>query len=310
MPSLQDLNRLRILQAVAAHGSMNAAAATLNYTRAAVSQHIAHLEREIGTAVVVRHASGTRLTPAGEVLVRHADDLLARVAEAEDEVADIVGARRGRMRLGTFGSAIPSLVADALTRFGARHPAVDVTLITDEPGPLLRRLRSREIDCAVVCEVHTDPLPDEGLRFRHLLDDPMALAIPATHEPDLGGKVKLSTLRSARWIQGPDPYCMEVLKRMCRTAGFEPVVPFRTSGYAEALAMVAARHGVALVPGMASAAAGPEVALCETVPPAPVRRISAVLLDAGFRSAAAQAMVQALAETAQRSVAATWSAAA
>ena len=310
VPSLHDLNRLRILRAVATHGSMNAAAVTLNYTRAAVSQHIAQLEREIGAAVVVRHARGARLTAAGEILVRHAEDLLARVAEAEDEVADIVGARRGRLRLGTFGSAIPSLIADTLTTFGARHPAVDVTLTTDEPGSLLRRLHRREIDCAVVFDVQSDPLPGGGLRIRHLLDDPMALAVPVSHRPDLGRKTRLSTLNGARWIAGPDPYCLEVLRKVCRTAGFEPAVPFRTSGYAEALAMVAAGHGIALVPGMVSAEVGPGVALCETDPPAPVRRISAVMLDAGFRSAAAHAMVQALAETAQRPVDAAWSAAA
>src|SRR5919197_2456803 len=99
-----DVKRMRVLREVAAHGSFSAAAEALSYTQSAVSQQIAALEREAGTKLVERSARGIRLTDAGEALVRHADAILARLADAEEELEAIAGLRGGRLRLGTFPS--------------------------------------------------------------------------------------------------------------------------------------------------------------------------------------------------------------
>ncbi|MGV2386539.1 MAG UNVERIFIED_CONTAM: LysR family transcriptional regulator, partial [Thermobifida fusca] len=70
---------------------MSAAARALSYTQPAVSHHIARLEAEVGTPLVVRHGRGVRLTEAGRVLVGHAEAVLARLDTAEEEVAAIAG---------------------------------------------------------------------------------------------------------------------------------------------------------------------------------------------------------------------------
>src|ERR671913_42336 len=80
-----DVRRMRVLREVAVQGSFSAAAEALSFTQSAVSQQIAALERETGTILVQRSARGVRLTEAGEALVRHADAVLARLAEAEAE---------------------------------------------------------------------------------------------------------------------------------------------------------------------------------------------------------------------------------
>ena len=100
-----DVKRLRVLREVAAHGSFSAAAESLAYTQSAVSQQIAALEREAGTVLVDRNARGVKLTDAGEALVRHADAILARLADAEAELEAIAGLRGGRLRLVAFPSA-------------------------------------------------------------------------------------------------------------------------------------------------------------------------------------------------------------
>src|SRR5918996_1174479 len=94
-----DVKRLKVLREVAAHGSFSAAAEALAYTQSAVSQQIATLEREAGTVLVDRSARGVKLTDAGEALVRHADAVLARLADAEAELEAINGLRGGRRRL-------------------------------------------------------------------------------------------------------------------------------------------------------------------------------------------------------------------
>src|SRR3954449_10554405 len=100
-----DVKRLRVLREVAARGSFSAAAESLAYTQSAVSQQIAALEREAGTRLVERSARGVRLTEAGRALVRHADVILARLADVETDLEAIAGLRGGRLRLGSFASA-------------------------------------------------------------------------------------------------------------------------------------------------------------------------------------------------------------
>src|SRR5438046_2125887 len=100
-----DVKRLRVLREVSARGSFSAAAESLAYTQSAVSQQIAALEREAGTTLVDRGARGIRLTEAGEALVRHAEAILCRLADAEAELEAIAGLRGGRLRLVAFASA-------------------------------------------------------------------------------------------------------------------------------------------------------------------------------------------------------------
>src|SRR5215213_2064636 len=105
-----DVKRLKVLREVAAHGSFSAAAEALPYTQSAVSQQIATLEREAGTVLVDRSTRGVSLTDAGEALVRHADAVLARLAEAEAELEAIAGLKGGRLRMAAFESAGATLM--------------------------------------------------------------------------------------------------------------------------------------------------------------------------------------------------------
>jgi molybdate transport repressor ModE-like protein len=100
-----DVKRLRVLREVAAKGSFSAAAESLTYTQSAVSQQIAALEREAQVQLVERSARGVRLTEAGRALVRHADVILARLADAEAELEAIAGLRGGRLRMVSFATS-------------------------------------------------------------------------------------------------------------------------------------------------------------------------------------------------------------
>src|SRR3954464_907832 len=108
-----DVRRMRVLREVAVRGSFSAAAESLSFTQSAISQQIAALEREAGCKLVQRNARGIRMTEAGEALVRHADAILARLAEAEAELEAIAGVRGGRLRLAAVGAAAPPLMPPA-----------------------------------------------------------------------------------------------------------------------------------------------------------------------------------------------------
>src|ERR671929_1548602 len=109
-----DVRRMRVLREVARHGSFSAAADALSFTQSAVSQQVAALEREAGTTLVERNHRGVRLTEAGEALVSHADAIMARIEDAEEELAAIAGLRGGRLRIASFQSAGATLVPQAV----------------------------------------------------------------------------------------------------------------------------------------------------------------------------------------------------
>src|SRR5436190_15625116 len=128
-----DVKRLRVLREVAARGSFSGAAESLSFTQSAISQQVAALERETGTRLVERSARGVRLTDAGRALVAHAEAILARIDDAEQELAAIAGLRGGRLRLASFQSAGATLVPHAVAAFHERHPDVELGMVEAEP---------------------------------------------------------------------------------------------------------------------------------------------------------------------------------
>src|SRR5256714_10358520 len=116
-----DVRRMKVLKEVAAQGSFSAAAEALSFTQSAVSQQVAALERESGAKLVERRSRGVKLTPAGEALVAHADAIIARLEDAEQELAAIAGLRGGRLRVASVQSAGATPVPPALREVHRRH---------------------------------------------------------------------------------------------------------------------------------------------------------------------------------------------
>src|ERR1700756_5101169 len=108
-----DATRLRVLVAIARHGSVTAAAQSLNYAHQSISHHMARLESETGVKLMERAGRGIRLTEAGRLLAERAEEILARLDAAEAELAAHVGLRQEKVRLAAFGSALGTLAAAA-----------------------------------------------------------------------------------------------------------------------------------------------------------------------------------------------------
>src|SRR6266550_1166664 len=135
-----DVTRLRVLAAVARHGSVTAAAKALNYAQPSVSHHLARLEAETGTRLVERSGRGVRLTDAGRLLAGRAEEILGRLDAAEHELAAHVGQREERIRVAGFPSALATVVPAAAARLRAGA----------EPQGAVRMLRAGRVDVALV----------------------------------------------------------------------------------------------------------------------------------------------------------------
>jgi DNA-binding transcriptional LysR family regulator len=293
-----DPRRLRVLREVAARGSFSAAAEALAFTQSAVSQQVAALERETGTRLVERGVRPVRLTDAGGALLAHAEAVLARLDEAEQELGEIAGLRRGRLRLASFPTAIATLVPRAVALFSQRHPEVDLTVVDDHRQGLLPRLARWELDLALIYDHEALPEPDVQLERTHLLDDRFDLVVPDGHPLARRESVALGELAGETWLGGtPDGAYARIVLHSCRAAGFEPRIAFGSDDYNAVQAFVTVGLGVAMLPRLALAFARPGLARVALAEP-PVRRIAAARLAASYRSAATASMLGVLEETA------------
>src|SRR6266403_2152259 len=124
-----DVNRLRVIDAVARHGSVTVAARELHYSQPSVSHHLARLEAEAGAQLMQRVGRGIRLTQAGQLLADRAAEIIGRIDAADAELAAHVGLTAGRVRLAGFSSAIGSLVPRAVAALASKHPGLQISLI-------------------------------------------------------------------------------------------------------------------------------------------------------------------------------------
>ena len=289
---------MRVLSAVAEHGSIAAAAQALAFTPSAVSQQIATLEREAGVALVERGPRSVRLTEAGRVLVAHTDGIVASLAAAEAEIQAIAGLRGGMLRLSSFPTAYATIMPRAIGEFRRRHPAVELTLTEADALASIGRIKSGELDLALVYEYDFVPLPeDDSVERTHLLDDPIRVVLPRGHRVAKRRAVRLDELADESWISStPRSSCYEFVARACRAAGFEPNIGFESDDHGVWHGLVAAGVGVALAPDLALETLYPGVE-ARPVALSPLKRRVFAVHRTGGRSPAIEAMLEVIAET-------------
>ena len=302
-----DVKQLRVLKAVADHGSFSAAADALSYTQPAISQQIAALEKRAGTTLVDRGSRGVRLTDAGQALVDHAEVVIARLAAAEAELEAIAGIRGGRVRLSSFPTAGASLLPPAVADFTARHPDVELSFMEREPEEAAQMLRAAELEIAILFEYETATGHEferfyEGIELHHLVDDPMYLALPRDHRLARKRTVRLRDFSTETWIQesGTHSWCGRFHETVCSAAGFSPKVGFRSDDYNVVQGLIAAGVGISLLPGLSLTNVRDDIVVRSLGPNAPARKIAAGTLAGRYRSPATDAMLGILSEVATR----------
>jgi DNA-binding transcriptional LysR family regulator len=294
-----DLRRLRIYAAVAEGGSFTAAATALFLTQPAVSQQMAILEREAGVPLLERVPRGIQLTPAGQLLAERAGPLLAEVDDIEDELRRL-GAGVREVRLGAFPTAGADLVPLAIRAYRERHPDVRVVLTPAHANDVVAQLHSSRIAVGLVWDYDFAPQAlDTAFDRVELLADPLRIVLPADHPAAGEREVALRDLAEEPWIiRAHRPPYAQAFEQMCRIAGFEPQVAFRTDNYQSIQGLVAAGVGVGLVPRLSLTPRRRDVVAVPMAAPAFSRRIAALAVPPAARQSTVDDLLDVLRTTA------------
>jgi DNA-binding transcriptional LysR family regulator len=256
-----DVQSLRVIRAIADHGSVTRAAHELGYSQPAISQQLKKIEARLGIAVVHKVGRSLRLTEAGDVLARYAVTVNSALRAASDELSDLAGTRRGTVALSAFPTASSTIVPALLGQLGSRYPGLRVNFREAEPPEAIGQLYEGVVDLAITFQYsgdRADPHQTYGaaLTTIPLWTDEMVLVLPSTHARAGQPSVDVRDLIAEKWIAGC-PLCRGNLLSVCADAGFEPTITHETDNTLAVMALVGAGLGVALIPRLALAGSAP-----------------------------------------------------
>jgi DNA-binding transcriptional LysR family regulator len=244
--------RLSVLQAIARHGTVTAAAEVCRLTPSAVSHQMQALARELDVVLLEPVGRTVRLTPAAHTLIAHAEALTAQWEHARADLASHrSGDVGGTLRFAGFSSAAAVVVPKALDLLREEHPALRVHLRESEPA------RS----------------------FDPLVDEPLDVLVGPEHPLVGRDGVALSDLAHDPWVCGNRGRAYHQLVTLaCTVAGFAPDIAHFADEWDTGAALVARGFGVALVPRLADLPAHHDTRrLPIRTPPVPTRRILAAV---------------------------------
>lgn len=243
-----DVRRLRLLRELSVRGTLANVAEALHQSPSSVSQQLTQLEREVGVPLLIKAGRGVRLTPQAEILVGHAEEILAGLERAEGEVAASLDSPSGSVRVAVFQSAALALLPAALSWLREEHPQLRVTVVQREPETALVETWARDFDLVVAEEYPHHAAPRHpGLDRVPLTTDRLWLAVA-----DAAEHARIRRVEDAAdvpWVMEPvGAASRHFAEQACRRAGFEPDVRFETADLQAHLRLVQSGHAVALLP--------------------------------------------------------------
>lgn len=256
-----EVRKLIMLRAVAAEGSIAAAARALRYTRSAVSQQLSSLETEAGTSLVNRRGNRITLTPAGRALVEHTERILVELRAAETMLGRDDLTVSGLLRVGVPFREGPQIMSHSLMEIRRQFPEVQIRLAatTDETGAdaVLRG----QLDMVIISRIgapHPRRVP--GLREWDLGHDALRLCVPDGHRLAQAAQCTMAELRDEAWIVCPASTIGRLTMALCVSAGFEPDLAATVNDIGTAIGLAGIGWGVTIAPELTPAGTSQRVA--------------------------------------------------
>ncbi|MBB3677566.1 LysR family transcriptional regulator [Modestobacter versicolor] len=244
-----DVRALETLRAVRRQGGVTAAAAVLHLTPSAVSQQLAALSREMGVPLTERAGRGLRLTPAGEALAEAAVDVAVAVERARAACAAFADRPVGTVRVSAFQSGARLLLPRLLDRV-AGLDGVTVECSDEDVAQADFPALTDRVDVVIAHRPDDDAgWRDTGLRVFPLLREPLDVAVPPGHRLADRAEVRPADLVDEDWIAVKVGFPVaQLLDAVAAGSGTVPRVVHRINDFGVVEALVAAGHGISLLP--------------------------------------------------------------
>ncbi|MEV8250291.1 LysR family transcriptional regulator [Microbacterium sp. NPDC076768] len=247
-----NLEQLRGFVEVARWEHFTRASEHLHLAQPSLSRQISTLERELGAELFHRARGHIALTAAGETLLPRAQRMLAEAEAIRDEMGELAGLRRGRVRLGAPPTLCVSLVAEAISSFHGAHPAVDLHLTEGGSRLLVEQLAVGAVDIALITA--SDGLPPAGVSLTQtpLLAEELVVVSAATQPPlSANQHLDLEQLALLPLIGFDESYELRAITdAVFRAADLTPNLVLEGAEMESALRFVERGMGVAIVPAM------------------------------------------------------------
>jgi LysR family transcriptional regulator, hydrogen peroxide-inducible genes activator len=289
-----NLRDLRYLVALADERHFGRAADRCYVSQPTLSAQIRKLEEYLGVALVERQPRRVTLTHAGEKVVERARRLLLEA----DAIVELAKTDRdplaGSLKLALIPTVGPYLLPHVVRRLRKELPRLKLMLYEYQTGPLLEKLRAGEIDMGILAL----PVPADGLESEPLYEEPFMLAVPAGHRLAEQERVKVDDLKGETLLLLEDGHCLrDQALEVCSRIRVNEEQDYRATSLETLRQMVAAGHGITLLPELAAATPVGPVRSLRIKPfskPAPARTIGAVWRKSTTRGKAIEAVVATL----------------
>jgi DNA-binding transcriptional LysR family regulator len=245
-----ELRHLRYFVAVAERLHFGRAAEALGIAQPSLSHQVRQLETELQTALLERKNRRVRLTEPGRLFLEEARGTLAQADRAAVVARRASIGEAGRLRVGFAYWMDVERIAAAVERLARLHPGISVELRSLSVVAQLAALKDGRLDAGFVRPPVEDPL----LRSERLPDEPLVVALPATHRLAAKERLSLAALAAQRFILFPResvPRFYDLVLALCRDAAFVPHVAHEADHPRMVLRLVAAGLGISLVPASA-----------------------------------------------------------
>ena len=241
-----EIRQLRAFIAIAELGTFTAGALRVHVTQAAISMQIRQLENELGARLFVRAPRRVMLTEAGEQLLQRARQIIRDHDAALDEIAELAGAERGRLRVGSASAMVTTDVLPKLLKeVRQRHSRADVTVASGTSEALVQQILSGEIDIAFV----SLPVEARGINTERLTQDQLVAVASPRHRLAKQKTISAYTLAGEKLILGErGGNTRRLIDLFFAQAGVSLHVSMELSRQAAIRRMVEADMGVGIVP--------------------------------------------------------------
>ncbi len=214
-----ELKHLRTLQALAETGSVSAAAEQLHLTQSALSHQITQLEQQLGSKLFVRKSSPLRLTPAGQVLLTTAKEVLPRIRQCETTLRALASGEQGRLHIGVECHTCFEWLMPVVRAFQRAWPSVDIDIIPSLTHSGLMLLQQGKCDLVIT----SDPKPHPQRIYAELFRYEQVLVLPLNHPLSRQETVSPEALAEETLICYPvEESRLDVFRYFLHPAGVRP----------------------------------------------------------------------------------------